>query len=417
MERGILMDAIRKCCAGLDVHQESITACILDSPLDRKPKPLIKNFGTTTRELLQLQDWLAEHKCTDVAMESTGVYWKSVWNILESSCKLTLANPAHIKNMPGRKTDIKDAQWIAQLHRCGLIQASMVPAQDIRDLRDRTRYRQKLVHMIASEKNRIHKLLQDANIKLTTFVSDLFGVSGRALLEKLMDGEVLDEEQVRCLVKTKLKKKVPQLVDALNGKVRLHHREMIRMHMDTIKFLEEKVEELEQSIQELLKPYEKEVELLETIPGIKTDAAASIIAEIGTNMDLFQTEAHLASWAGICPGNNESAGVKKKSKSRKGNKHLKAMLCQSVWAINAKKDCRITSFFHRVKRRQGDKKAVMATAHLYLKIIYFVLSDKVEYRELGTHYLPNKKERTLGQLKKQIEKMGYAIQLEQIQAS
>jgi transposase len=350
-------------------------------------------------------------------MESTGVYWKSVWNILESSCTLTLANPAHIKNMPGRKTDVKDAQWIAQLHRCGLIQASMVPAQDIRDLRDRTRYRQKLVHMIASEKNRIHKLLQDANIKLTTFVSDLFGVSGRALLEKLMDGEVLDEEQVRCLVKTKLKKKVPQLVDALNGKVRLHHREMIRMHMDTIKFLEEKVEELEQSIQELLKPYEKEVELLETIPGIKTDAAASIIAEIGTNMDLFQTEAHLASWAGICPGNNESAGVKKKSKSRKGNKHLKAMLCQSVWAINAKKDCRITSFFHRVKRRQGDKKAVMATAHLYLKIIYFVLLDKVKYRELGTHYLPNKKERTLGQLKKQIEKMGYAIQLEHIQAS
>ncbi|MBB2483530.1 IS110 family transposase [Bacillus sp. APMAM] len=411
------MDAIRKCCAGLDVHQESITACILDSPLDRKPKPLIKNFGTTTRELLQLQDWLAEHKCTEVAMESTGVYWKSVWNILESSCILTLANPAHIKNMPGRKTDVKDAQWIAQLHRCGLVQASMVPAQDIRDLRDRTRYRQKIVHMIASEKNRIHKLLQDANIKLTTFVSDLFGISGRALLEKLMDGEMLDEEQVRDLVKTKLKKKVPQLVDALNGKVRLHHREMIRMHMDTIKFLEKKVEELEQSIQELLKPYEKEVELLETIPGIKTDAAASIIAEIGTNMDLFQTEAHLASWAGICPGNNESAGVKKKAKSRKGNKHLKAMLCQSVWAINRKKDCRITSFFHRVKRRQGEKKAAMATAHLYLKIIYYILSDKVEYRELGTHYLPDKKERSLDQLKKQIEKMGYAIQLEQIQAS
>lgn len=417
MERGILMDAIRKCCAGLDVHQESITACILDSPLDRKPKPLIKNFGTTTRELLQLQDWLAEHKCTEVAMESTGVYWKSVWNILESSCILTLANPAHIKNMPGRKTDVKDAQWIAQLHRCGLVHASMVPAQDIRDLRDRTRYRQIIVHMIASEKNRIHKLLQDANIKLTTFVSDLFGISGRALLEKLMDGEMLDEEQVRDLVKTKLKKKVPQLVDALNGKVRLHHREMIRMHMDTIKFLEKKVEELEQSIQELLKPYEKEVELLETIPGIKTDAAASIIAEIGTNMDLFQTEAHLASWAGICPGNNESAGVKKKAKSRKGNKHLKAMLCQSVWAINRKKDCRITSFFHRVKRRQGEKKAAMATAHLYLKIIYYILSDKVEYRELGTHYLPDKKERSLDQLKKQIEKMGYAIQLEQIQAS
>ena len=411
------MDAIRKCCAGLDVHQESITACILNSPLDRKPKPLIKNFGTTTRELLQLQDWLADNQCTEVAMESTGVYWKSVWNILESSCKLTLANPAHIKNMPGRKTDIKDAQWIAQLHRCALIQASMVPTQDIRDLRDRTRYRQKLVHMTTSEKNRIHKLLQDANIKLTTFVSDLFGVSGRALLEKLMDGEVLDEEQVRSLVKTKLKKKVPQLVDALNGKVRLHHREMIRMHMNTIKFLEEQVEQLEQSIQELLKPFEKEVELLDTIPGINKDAAACIIAEIGTNMDLFETEAHLASWAGICPGNNESAGVKKKSKSRHGNKQLKSMLCQSAWAIHTKKDCRITSFFHRVKRRQGEKKAAIATAHLYLRIIYRILSDKVEYCELGSHYIPDKKERTLDQLKKQIQKMGYSIQLEQIQAS
>ena len=411
------MDAIRKCCAGLDVHQESITACILNSPLDRKPKPLIKNFGTTTRELLQLQDWLAEHKCTEVAMESTGVYWKSVWNILESSCQLTLANPAHIKNMPGRKTDIKDAQWIAQLHRCGLVQASMVPTQEIRDLRDRTRYRQKLVHMITSEKNRIHKLLQDANIKLTTFVSDLFGVSGRALLEKLMNGEMLDEEQVRSLVKTKLKKKVPQLLDALNGKVRLHHREMIRMHMNTIIFLEEQVIHLEKSIQELLKPYEEEVELLDTIPGINHDVAACIIAEIGTNMELFETEAHLASWAGICPGNNESAGVKKKSKSRKGNKHLKAMLCQSVWAIHRKKDCRITAFFHRVKRRQGEKKAAIATAHLYLRIIYHILSNKVEYSELGTHYLPNKKERTLEQLKKQIEKMGYAIQLEHVQTS
>lgn len=411
------MDAIRKCCAGLDVHQESITACILNGPLDRKPKPLIKSFGTTTRELLQLQDWLAENQCTEVAMESTGVYWKSVWNILESSCKLTLANPAHIKNMPGRKTDIKDAQWIAQLHRCGLIQASMVPTQDIRDLRDRTRYRQKLVHMITSEKNRIHKSLQDANIKLTTFVSDLFGVSGRALLEKLMDGEVLDEEQVRSLVKTKLKKKVPQLVDALNGKVRLHHREMIRMHMNTINFLEEQVEQLEQSIQELLKPYEKEVELLDTIPGINTDAAASILAEIGTNMGLFGTDANLASWAGICPGNYESAGVKKKSKSRQGNKQLKSMLCQCVWAINTKKDCRITSFFHRVKRRQGEKKAAMATAHLYLRIIYQVLSEKVVYNELGSHYLQDKKERTLHQLTKQIEKMGYVIQLEQAEAS
>jgi transposase len=406
------MDAIRNCCAGLDVHQESITACILSGPIDRKPKPIIKTFGTTTSQLFQLQDWLAEHECEEVAMESTGVYWKSVWNILESTCNLVLANPAHIKNMPGRKTDVKDAQWIAQLHRCGLIQPSMVPTREIRDLRDRTRYRRKLIQAITAEKNRIHKLLQDANIKLTTFVSDLFGVSGRALLEKLMNGEVLNEEEIRSLVKTKLKKKVPQLVDALNGKVRTHHREMLSMHMEHIYYLERQVAQLENSIEEMLEPYKEELTLLETIPGISLDAAAVVIAEIGTNMELFTSEAHLASWAGICPGNHESAGVKKKSKSRKGNKYLKGILCQSAWASSTIKDCRIAAFFHRIKKRQGEKKAAMATAHLYLRIIYRMLSDKMKYSELGSNYLPDRKEKTLTHLLRRIEDMGYTVQIE-----
>jgi transposase len=304
------MDAILETCAGLDVHQETVVACVLKGPLDKKPKQEVRTFGTTTAELLKLQDWLSECECVEVAMESTGVYWKPIWNILEDTCRLTLANPAKIKNMPGKKTDVMDAVWIAQLHRCGLIEGSFVPKEEIRDLRDLTRYRRKLVQHATQEKNRIHKILQDANIKLTTFVSDLFGVSGRVLLESIMNGEVLEAEDVRNMVKTKLKHKVPQLIEALNGRLRSHHRRMMKRHWDHLQYLENEILELEQEINTLLQPYREEMELLDTIPGINLDAAASILAEIGPDMSQFPTDAHLASWAGVCPANNESAGKK-----------------------------------------------------------------------------------------------------------
>jgi transposase len=213
--------------------------------------------------------------------------------------------------MPGKKTDVKDAVWIAQLHRCGLIEGSFVPEEEIRDLRDLTRYRRKLVHNCTQEKNRIHKILQDVNIKLTTFVSDVFGVSGRALLESIVNGEVLEAEDVRNMVKTQLKNKVPQLIEALNGRLRLHHRRMIKRHLDHLRYLEKEIQELEQEIDTLIQPYHQEIELLDTIPGINYDAAASILAEIGPDMSKFPTDAHLASWVGVCPANNESAGKKK----------------------------------------------------------------------------------------------------------
>lgn len=410
-KEGITLDAIRKTCAGLDVHQASIVACILTGELDKKPKAIIQTFGTTTKELLQLQDWLSEHKCSEIAMESTGVLWKPVWNILESTCQITLANPQRIKNVPGRKTDVKDAQWIAQLHRCGLIEPSVVPSRDIRELRDLTRYRKKLIQQVTSEKNRIHKILQDCNIKMTTYISDLFGVSGRALLGKLVDGEALDEQTIKGLVKTRLKRKVPQLVDALNGKVLKHHREMMKHHLEHIDFLEKQIGRLEQEIENKLQPYKEELNLIQSIPGFSKDSASAVLAEITPiAVDMFPTDAQMASWLGICPGNHESAGVKKKAKSNKGNKHAKAMLCQVVWA-NSKSNNRIGGHFRRIRKRRGEKKAVVATAHLLIRIVYAILRDRTPYSEQGNYYEQENKEKAVNHLVKQLKNLGYEIDL------
>ncbi|TVX98982.1 IS110 family transposase [Paenibacillus cremeus] len=407
------MDAVLERCAWLDVHQETVVACVISGPLDRKPQQEIRNFGTTTGELLALSDWLTEKQCSHVAMESTGVYWKAVWNVLEEHFTLVLGNAKKIKNVPGRKTDVKDAAWIASLLRCGLIEPSFVPPVDIRDLRDLTRYRRKLQGQVTSEKNRIHKILQDANVKLTTYVSDLFGKSGLALLEAIGNAEVLDADSVKGLVHTQLKKKVPELLEALNGRVRAHHRWMIRRHLVHLRQVEEHIEALNGEIDQLLKPYEEEIDLMITIPGIQKDAAASILAEIGTTMEVFPSENHLASWAAVCPGNNESAGKKRSSKTNKGNKGLKAVLCQVAWAASKTRNSRIAAFYSRVVKRRGPKKAAMATAHLILKICYFMLRDKTTYQELGWDYLP-KKEKGLDYWVSKIKSMGYSIQLQDI---
>lgn len=406
------MDAILERVAGLDVHKETVVACVLYGSLDRRPKKETITFGTTVKELLKLQDWLVEHKVTDVAMESTGVYWKPVWNILEGEFTLILANAQRIKNVPGRKTDVSDAYWIAKLLRAGLVEPSFVPPVEFRDLRDLTRYRRKLLGHATSEKNRIHKILQDANIKLSTYVSDVFGVSGRALLESILNGEVLEIDQVKAIVKTTLKKKVPQIVDALNSRIRPHHRELIQMHYDHLNYIEKQIEELESKINQLVTPYREEIDLLMTIPGIKQDAAAGILAEIGIDMSNFPTEKHIASWGGFSPGNNESAGKKKNTKSTKGNKGLKSVLCQVSWAAMKTKDSRLSSFYYRIVKRRGPNKANMALAHLILRIIYQMLKTKTPYKELGWDYLPSK-ERKEDYFIKKLQNMGYEVDIQQ----
>lgn len=410
-EEGAHMDAVRSVCAGLDVHQETIVACVLYGPLEEKPKSVIRTFGTTTSELLKLQDWLAEMECREVAMESTGVLWKPVWNILESTCQLTLANPQAIKNISGRKTDKKDAQWIAELHRCGLIQPSLVPRREIRNLRDLTRYRRKLVQDTTSEKNRIHKILQDANIKLTTFISDLFGVSGRALLEKLVNGEVLTETEVRNLVRTKLKRKVPQLMDALNGRLTKHHRNMIEHHLDHLTYLEQKMKRLEMEIDQLAQPYEEEVALLDTIPGMDRTAAIELLAEMTPQAaEQFSEDAKLAAWVGVAPGNNESAGVKKNAKSLKGNKYAKGILCQCAWA-NYRSSNRIGGYFRRIQKRRGPQKASVATAHLILRIAYAMLRDRVEYQHIEEAMFQVRTEMLTKRLVYQLKHLGFEVEL------
>lgn len=407
------MDAILERCAGLDVHQETVVACVLTGPLNKKPHQEIRTFGTTTKELLQLHDWLLEQACTHVAMESTGVYWKPVWNLLEDTFELLLANPQRIKNVPGKKTDMKDAAWIAKLLRCGLIAPSFVPPADIRDLRDLTRYRRKLINDATAEKNRIHKILQDGNIKLTTYLSDVFGVSGRALLESVMNGVVLESEDVKRKVAPQVRKKVPQLVDALNGRVRVHHRKMMRRHYDHLAYLEKEMAALEQEIDVLLSPYQQEIDLLDTIPGIDKDAAASILAEIGPDMSVFPSEGHLASWGGLSPGNHESAGKKKSTRTVKGNKGLKSILCQAAWAATKTKNTRLSAFYYRLLQRRGPKKANMALAHLMLRIIHIMLHNGVVYAELGADYLP-KKAKPVDYWVKKIQQMGYTVDLQEI---
>jgi len=308
------MEAMIERCAGLDVHQETVVACVLFGPLDKRPNKSIESFSTTTDGLLKLNDWLTSFQVTDVVMESTGVYWKPVWNILEDDFQLVLANAKHVKNVPGRKTDVKDAEWLAKLLRSGLIEGNFVPPEDIRDLRDLTRYRKKLIHQRTSEQNRIHKILQDANIKLTSVLSNVFGVSGRRILEAIINGEKIEVKNLQEIVDHRTKASLADIANAMNGRIRLHHRDMLRYHWEHMSYLEKTIEELEKQIDHCLEPYRKEVELLDTIPGVNKNGAATFIAEMGVDMSVFKSAKHLASWAGVSPGNNESAGKKKRVK-------------------------------------------------------------------------------------------------------
>jgi transposase len=301
-----IMDIIVDRGCGLDVHKETVVACIMGSGIKKE----IRTYSTMTNDLLRLKGWLSDQGITHVAMESTGVYWKPIFNILEDRFEVILVNARHIKNVPGRKTDVKDSEWLCKLLRNGLVKGSFVPPKEIRELRDLTRYRRKLVQAISAEKNRIQKVLEDANIKLSSVVSDTFGVSSTIIIDELIRGELTIEEMAG-LVKGKLTRKKAQIREALVGKFEAHHKFMIKSSLDHIKSIQKVIAGIDSQIDKVISPYRKEYELLQTIPGIKEQGAASIIAEIGVDMERFPTEEHLSSWAGMSPGNNESAGKKK----------------------------------------------------------------------------------------------------------
>ena len=374
-------DVLRSCCAGLDIHQKVIVACVIRS-IDGKKRPekFFASFDTTTRGLFELSDWLVSYDVTHISMESTGVYWKCVWRILQNHFELQLANPRQIKNIPGKKTDMKDAEWIARLTRLGVVPTSFIPPEPIQELRDLTRYRKHLVEDLNREKNRGHMVLQSAGIKLTSVIKDIYRKSGRALLYALVEDKPITESLILACVYT-----------TLQGFMTPHYRKMLALHLTQIECLENQIKEVEETTNDYLAPYEEYVEHLEEIPGINRRTAAVVLAEIGLDMSVFPTAGHLASWAGVCPGNNQSAGKTRSKRVRKGNSYLKKVLAQGAAAISQGKSNRIRAFFFRIRKNAGHKKAIIAIVHLLLRIIYRMLSDQSRYQELGGSYLSNRK--------------------------
>ena len=406
------MQVVYPCCCGLDVHKKSVTACVLwarDGGRSRKEK---RSFGTFTRDLLGLADWLQQCGVTHVALESTGVYWKPVWNILEGSFEVLLVNAQHIKAVPGRKTDQKDSEWIADLLQHGLLRGSFVPPQATRELRDLTRYRVSLSQEINRIANRIQKVLEDAHIKLASVATDPLGASGRAMLEAMLKGEG-DPARLAEMSKGLLRNKIPELKLALEGRMTEHHRFLLGQLCDHLRFTETKLSEIEQEIERRLRPYQDEVARLCTIPGVDRVTAWGLLAEIGQNMNQFPSSAHLASWASLCPGNFESAGKRLSGKMRKGNVSLRRCLAQAAWAISMTKNNYLSALYRRIAARRGSKRAVMAVAHALLVIAYHMLKRKENYKELGAdHFDRIDVNRIRRSLVRRLERLGHRVTLE-----
>src|SRR6266403_3525112 len=405
------MQTLVQCGCGLDVHQATVVACLLVALKDGKVKKQVRTFNTTTRELVNLREWLLSEGCTHLAMESTGVYWKPVYAILEGAFQIVVANAQHVKKVPGRKTDVKDAEWIAELLCHGLLRSSFVPPKPIRDLRDLMRYRRKLVESRAAERNRLLKLLETANIKLASVATDVFGVSGLLMLRALVDGKATPQEMAQ-LAKKKLRSKIPELELALEGKIEEHHRFLLKLQLDRLQAVEKDLTRLEQRIQDKLQPYAAQQVLLREIPGVDATLAAVIIAELGVDMSVFKSVSQLASWAGVCPGNNESAGKRKSSRIPKGNVYLKTALVEAANTAARAKGTYLRDKFYRLKARRGYKRAAVAIAHKILVSVYHMLSQQVSYNDLGDLYLDKlNKHHLTRNLVHRLERLGYTVTL------
>jgi transposase len=406
------MDQLIDRCAGLDVHRDTVTACVRFPEEAGERRQEVRTFATTTQELLVLRDWLEAHKVTVVGMESTGVYWKPVFYLLEDDFTCWLINAQHIKNVPGRKTDVKDAEWICQLVEHGLVRPSFVPPRGIRELRDLTRYRKALINERTREIQRLEKVLQDAGIKLSSVASQILGASGRAMLDALLAGST-DPETLADLAKGRLRAKIPALREALRGRFRAHHALLVGEILAHVDYLEEAIERLSAEVEGVIAPFSRQVELLDTIPGVDRRGAEVIVAEVGVDMGRFPADAHLASWAGMCPGNNESAGKHRSGGTRKGSKWLRTALVEAGNSAARTKDTYLRALYQRIKSRQGHKKAVVALGHSILVAAYHILSQGVPYAELGGDYFQKRDtDAHIRRLVGQLERLGHKVTLE-----
>lgn len=406
------MDVMIPRCTGLDVHQATVVATIR-VPDDHGGRRMVtETFGTMTADLLALRDWLRAYGVTHVALESTGVYWKPVYYVLEDAFTLLLINMHELKRVPGRKTDVKDSEWLAQLLECGLLKSSFVPPPPIRELRDLTRYRVQQVRDRSQEVNRLCKVLEDAGIKLSSVASDVMGASGRAMLTALVEGTT-DATALADLARGKLRKKLPELRRALQGRFRAHHAFLIERILAKIDFLDEALAGLTAEIDARLGPFEPVLAALDTIPGVDRIGAVSIVAETGGDMRRFPTAGHLCSWGAICPGHDESAGKRRSGKTRKGNRYLRRTLIQAALGATRKNGSALQARYHRVKRHRGHKKAVVAVGHQILEIAYYIMRDGVTYHELGADYFDRRHaERAVRRHVRQLEALGFHVTIE-----
>lgn len=405
-----MMGVVFPRCCGLDVHRKTVTACVIVSQPDGQVKIVQQTFKTTTAGLKALAAWLVSYGVTHVVMESTGVYWKPVYNILAPQFEVWVVNARHVAQVPGRKTDDSDAQWLAKLMRYGLLQRSFIPDVEQRDLRDLTRYRTRLIGERTAAANRVHKVLEDANIKLGALVSDIQGVSARLMLEALIADDT-EPEEIAELAKGRLRAKIPELVEALVGQTRGHHRFLLRELLDHLDELNARIANLDERIRTLTAPYEDLIERLMTIPGVGRRIAEIILAEVGPTVESFPSAKHLASWACVCPGNRISANKRRSGRTRRGQKWLRPALVQAAWAASRSKDTYLAAQFHRLRTRRGAKRAAVAVAHSIITIVYHLLADpEAVYQDLGGDYFLKRNEEAVKRRAiRQLEALGLEV--------
>jgi transposase len=402
------MEVIYSRCAGLDVHKETVVACarIADNGT---PSQQVRTFDTTTSELLALADWLEHCGVKHVAMEATGVYWKPVWHVLEGHFELVLANAAHVKNVPGRKTDVNDAMWLADLLAHGLIRPSFVPPLAVQELRSLTRTRKQFVRERSAHVQRIEKVLEDANLKLGVVLTDIMGQSGRAVLQAIIDGQH-DPQRLAALVNVRVKASRAEVLEALRGHISAHHRFMLKLHLDHIKALDAAITTIEQEVGRGLEPFRVAAKLLSTMPGLSLVSAQVVVAEIGIDMSRFATPGHLLSWACMCPRNDESAGKRRSTRLRRGGKWLKTTLVQAAWAAVKVKGSYLQAQFHRLRARRGAKKAIIAVAASMLTAAWHMLRDGTEWNDLGAaHFDRADARKTANRLIRRLQDIGYVV--------